>query len=227
MEFICGPEWDKRIINLKPKKNIGILLSSGLDSTTILGLMLLHFDSNVMFFNVQTSQDPHKPKIEKLLELIGRDPNELIVVGESRYHWPMKSHYPRLCRGFQEIRETYPILDELYCGNILTPHPQFFPRWDVNQNGIAKRPWLTNDAFLKNPFEHLEKYHVLDLGRRNGLNYLYKHTISCNIDADDPCHECMGCLELKWAYDQLDRESGVTLDEMTDHAVMNYGAIGW
>jgi hypothetical protein len=37
----------------------------------------------------------------------------------------------------------------------------------------------------------------------------------------------MGCLEIEWAYKQLDKEQGMTLDEMTEDAVMNYGNIGW
>ena len=86
---------------------------------------------------------------------------------------------------------------------------------------------MTNDIFLKNPFEHLEKYHVYDLGRRNGFELLYDFTISCNTHATIPCGDCMGCREVEWAFDQLYNECGVTLDQMTEEAVMKYGAIGW
>ena len=86
---------------------------------------------------------------------------------------------------------------------------------------------MTNDTFLKNPFEHLEKYHVIDLGRRHGFDSIYNHTISCNIHATVPCGNCMGCEEEKWGYYQLDKEKGSTLDEMANDAVMKYGDIGW
>jgi hypothetical protein len=226
MEFRCGPGWDERIVSIDPKSNPAILLSSGMDSSTILGIFACGMP-NVKFrvFNVQTSDDPNKPEIDAILKFFGLD-IELEIVGTSRRNWPMKSHYPRLCLAFQEIRDTTDV-GELYCGNILTPHPQFFPRWNVDQKGIAKRPWLTSDSFLKNPFEHIEKYHVLDLGRRYGFDDVYDLTTSCNVYANDHCGDCMGCKELDWAYNQLDSERGVDLDTMTAEAVMKYGDIGW
>ena len=226
MKFITGPKWDERVITLNPKKKVGVLMSSGVDSTTIFKLLWDNFeDINIRIFNVQTSEDPSKPLINEILEKLNVD-LELEIVGKTRWNWPMSSHYPRLCLAFQEIRDTTDC-EELYCGNILPPHPQWFPRWDPTQKGIAKRPWLTNDEFLKNPFEHLEKYHVVDLARRNNFEWIYDYTISCNTHATEPCGDCMGCRELEWAYDQLDNEKGVTLDEMTKDAVMKYGAIGW
>jgi 7-cyano-7-deazaguanine synthase in queuosine biosynthesis len=77
------------------------------------------------------------------------------------------------------------------------------------------------------PFQHLEKYHVLDLAHTLKIgNIIEALTISCNVNADYHCGECMGCLERAWAYDQLYNE-GVTLEQMTKDAVMNYGDIGW
>lgn len=226
MEFKTGPEWDERIVNLKPKKDIGVLVSSGADSTVLLNLLWTHFPHvDIQLFNVQTSEDPRKPLIENILKEL-HIPIQIDVVGQSRWNWPMKSHYPRLCLAFQEIRDNTDC-EELYCGNILPPHPQWFPRWNPAQKGIAKRPWLTNDDFLKNPFEHLEKYHVIDLARRGNFDHIFDHTISCNISADTPCGDCMGCRELEWGFDQLDNEQGTTLDEMTKEAVMKYGDIGW
>jgi hypothetical protein len=226
MKFHTGPQWDERVITLEPKKKIGVLMSSGADSTTLFKLLWDNFpDTQIRIFNVQTSDDPKKPLIEEILKEFNVD-LELEIVGKTRWQWPMKAHYPRLCKAFQEIRDTTDC-EELYCGNILPPHPQWFPRWDPTQKGMAKRPWLTNDPFLKNPFEHLEKYHVIDLGRRNNFEWIYNHTISCNTHATEPCGDCMGCHEIAWAYDQLDNEQGTTLDAMTKEAVMKYGAIGW
>jgi|TARA_R110001606_G_scaffold143482_1_gene282767 hypothetical protein len=226
MEFRTGPKWDERIIHLEPAKKIGVLISSGVDSTTLFKLLYDNFiNTSIRIFNVQTSDDPEKPVIDAILNQLGVD-MELEIVGKSRWNWPMSAHYPRLCLAFQEIRDTTDV-EELYCGNILPPHSQFFPRWDPTQKGIAKRPWLTNDPFLKNPFEHLEKYHVLDLGIRGGFDSIYDFTISCNTHATIPCGDCMGCLEVDYGYDQLYNEGGTSLDGMTKDAVMKYGAIGW
>ena len=226
MKFLTGPTWDERVIDLNPASKIGILVSSGVDSTTLLKLNWDNFkDINIRLFNVQTSENPAKPTIQKILDQL-EIPLELEIVGKSRWNWPMHAHYPRLCKAFQEIRDTIDC-EELYCGNILPPHPQWFPRWDVKQKGIAKRPWVTNDKFLKNPFEHLEKYHVLDIGVRNNFEQIYQQTISCNIHAEIPCNDCMGCCELKWGWEQLSSKVGTNLDEMTKDAMIKYGNIGW
>lgn len=226
MRFHTGPVCDERVITLEPKKNIGVLVSSGADSTTLLALLYKNFqDCNIRLFNVQTSEDPRKPKIENILKQL--DINlELEIVGKKTWAWSMNAHYARLATAFVEIRDTTNC-EELYCGNILPPHSQWFPRWDVHQPGIARRPWLTNDPFLKNPFEHLEKYHVIDLARRGKFDYIFEHTISCNVDANVPCGVCMGCRELEYGYYQLDKEQGMTLDQIYQEAIWKHGAIGW
>lgn len=226
MKFLCGPKWDERLVTLEPADKIGVLMSSGADSTTLFKLLYDNFpDTEIRLFNVQTSWDPKKPLIEEILKKLEVN-LELEFVGKSRYNWPMKSHFPRLMLAFQEIRDQTDC-EELYCGNILPPHPQWFPRFNPNQPGMAKRPWLTNDSFLKNPFEHIEKYHVVDLGRRGGFDSIYDTTISCNVHATEPCGECMGCREIEYAFHQLDTESGQTLDDIAKYAVDNYGDIGW
>lgn len=226
MKFHTGPEWDERIITLKPKRKIGVLMSSGVDSTTLFKLLWDNFPTTqIRIFNVQTSEDPSKPTIDNILEKLNVD-LPLEIVGKERWNWPMSAHYPRLCLAFQEIRDTTDC-EELYCGNILSPHPYFFPRFNHTQSGIPKRVWITEDNFLKNPFEHLEKYHVLDLGRRNNFEWIYKHTISCNIHAHKHCWDCMGCHELAYGWDQLDNYTSVDLDTMTADAIAKYGDIGW
>lgn len=228
MDFVCGPEWDERIVKINPKRKVGILLSSGVDSTVLFKFIWDNFPAtDIRIFNVQTSKNPRKPKIEKILNVLGlQNTLELEIVGKDKWDWPMESHYPRLCYAFQEIRDTTDC-EELYCGNILSPHPQFFPRWDVNQKGISKRPWIIDDDFLKAPFQHIEKYHVLDIAKREGFEWLLDHTISCNQSASEPCGHCMGCDELKWGYQQLNSKQGVTLDKMTDDASAKYGNKGW
>jgi len=225
-EFRCGPVWDERIVKLNPAKKIGVLMSSGADSTTLFKLLWDNFpETEIRIFNVQTSWDPKKPLIEEILEKLGVD-LELEIIGEKYHNWEMKNHFARLMLAFQDVRNDEDI-EELYCGNILPPHPQWFPRWNVDQKGMAKRPWLTNDKFWKNPFEHVEKYHVIDLGRRNGFDDIYNTTISCNTHATEPCGYCMGCRELEYAYDQLDNEEGLSLDKCAKIAVNIYGDIGW
>lgn len=216
MRFLCGPIWDERVVNLQPKKKIGVLVSSGIDSTTILAMMLKHFSSEIVLFNIQTGPNPRKPVIDQLLKELNTN-LPLNIVGKSRWEIPMYNHHARIWKAFEEIRNEWDV-EELYCGNIMSPREEFFPDFNIHSPEFPKRPWLTHDPFLKNPFEHLEKYHVIDLGRREGFSHLYKTTISCNRYELWHCNECMGCKELKWAYEQLDNPPITTLDDLVKKA---------
>ena len=217
VDIICGPDWDKRIITIHPKPRVGVLMSSGMDSTTILQLLLSHFPGlNISLFNIKTGPNERKPVIDDLLQQMDCK-LPLHVVGEKHWETPMYNHHARLWKGFQEIRDEWDV-DELYCGNIQSPREEFFPRFDIHSPEYPKRPWRTVDPFLKNPLEHLEKYHVLDVGRRLGFARLFKTTISCNRHELWHCGECMGCDELAWAYDQLDTTKGTSLDDLIEQA---------
>jgi 7-cyano-7-deazaguanine synthase in queuosine biosynthesis len=217
VDIICGPEWDQRVIRLKPKSKVGVLMSSGMDSTTILQLLLTNFpDIDIKLFNIQTGPNKVKPVINKLLEQMSCN-LPLNIIGEKLWDTPMYNHHARLWKGFQEIRDEWDV-EELYCGNIQSPREEFFPRFNIHSPEFPKRPWLTKDPFLKNPLEHLEKYHVLEVGRRYGFTDLHKTTVSCNRYELWNCGECMGCDELKWAYKQLDDPEITTLDMLIEKA---------
>ena len=81
MEFHTGPEWDERVITLKPAKKIGVLLSSGMDSTTLFKLLYTKFpETSIRIFNVQTSEDTSKPVIDELLKQMNVDLDRKSVV---------------------------------------------------------------------------------------------------------------------------------------------------
>lgn len=215
-KFQCGPEWDERVVNINPQGKIGVLVSSGMDSTTLLAVLSsIHPISDITLFNIQTGPNPRKPVIEDLLRQMNL-PLEVNIVGQSRWEIPMYNHHARIFLAMDEIRREWDI-DQLYCGNIQSPREEFFPRFDIHSPEFPKRPWRTDDPFLKNPFEHLEKYHVIDLGRRLGIDHLYATTISCNRFELWHCGECMGCDELKWAYIQL-VAGGTSLDDLVEQA---------
>ena len=60
MKFECGPKWDTRIINIKPKGKIGILMSGGGDSY-ILYEILKSYSSIVMKKDFQKINIPILP----------------------------------------------------------------------------------------------------------------------------------------------------------------------
>ena len=192
-------------------------MSSGMDSTTILQLLLSFYPNiDIKLFNIKTGTNPRKPVIDDLLKQMDCD-LPLNIVGEKHWEIPMYNHHARLWKGFQEIRDEWDI-DELYCGNIQSPREEFFPNFNIHSPEFPKRPWLTQDAFLKNPLEHLEKYHIIEAGRRYGFDNLHKTTISCNRYELWECGECMGCKELEWGYKQLDNPDITTLDDLVRKA---------
>ena len=217
VDIICGPDWDKRVLSLNPKNKIGVLVTSGMDSTTLLKLLLMYYPTiNITLYNIQTGPNLRKPVIEDLLKQMDCD-LPINFLGTKNWNIPMYNHHARIWKAFQEARDELDI-DELYCGNIMSPREEFFPRFNIHSPEFPKRPWLTKDSFLKNPFEHLEKYHIIDLGRQHDFDFLYKTTISCNRYELWNCGECMGCDELKWAYKQLDDPDYTTLDDLIKKA---------
>ena len=42
IQFKCGPEWDQRLITIRPKKRIGLLVSGGIDSTVLYHILKKH-----------------------------------------------------------------------------------------------------------------------------------------------------------------------------------------
>lgn len=220
MKFICGPEWDERVLNLNPRKKIGVLVSSGMDSTTLLWMLSKHFPyTEIQLFNIRTGVNTCKPVIEHLLNEMNLD-LKINVVGDENWKIPMYNHHARLWLGFDEIRREWDV-DELYCGNLQSPREEFFRRFDIRSPEFPVRHWLTVDPFLKNPLEHLEKYHVVDLGRREGIEHIHDMTISCNRYELWNCGECMGCDELKWAKQMLESPPTTTLDTLVERALVD------
>jgi len=219
MKFHCGPDWDERVLSLKPKKKVGVLVSSGMDSTVLLYLLAksLFKPPEIKLYNIQTGPNKEKPVIIELLKQMGLSHLKLNIVGQDNWSIPMYNHHARIWLAMDEIRQSNEV-EELYCGNIQSPRNEFFHKYDPNSPEFPKRPWRTNDPFLKNPMEHLEKYHIIDLARRRYFDKIFKTTISCNRHELWHCGECMGCKEMKWGYEQLDNEEGTSLDDLVEQA---------
>jgi hypothetical protein len=128
MEYVCGPNWDQRICKINPKNKVGILMSQGLDSATLFGC-LEEENCEVIIYNVFTSNYNVNKSLELIVKSFGHNPNNIRYIGKHRSNWPMKNHYPRLCLAMQDIQKLNEV-DELYVGNILTPHPQFFSKME-------------------------------------------------------------------------------------------------
>lgn len=235
MEFRCGPSWDERIVNLNPADKVGVLVSGGMDSTILVGLLLKYFpDVDVKLYSIKSSLDStknHKLNLDPIFDALNviceHDISSWEDWGKGEaWSWDAIYHCVRISKTLREIRDDTD-RDEVYQGHIMPVNPYFFPKFDYkDQPGYSQRPWRTNDDFLKCPFERLQKYHVIDLARQTGLAPLLKLTNSCNIDNNIKCGVCMGCMEEEFGYYQLDQDKGMTLEEIHYFYGMTMGKIG-
>jgi len=187
MEYVVGPEWDRRLVTIdKPAGKIGILMSGGLDSWVLYNLVK-KFDP-IIFFIYHTESSERPDTVEKLT---GIKP----VVFESKENIDL-----RIVSGIKYVWNNHNI-NNLYFAINQPPPPQHFPHLAVD---APHRPWKLEDKRLISPFLHLYKYHIIDLGMQLNLNL--DKTLSCLTRLDAHCGKCWQCMERQWGYDQLKNE---------------------
>lgn len=182
--YIAGPKWDRRIVEINPKKNIGIAMTGGIDSWVLYNLL----PSNVKIFSIVRADG--FDSVERIKHLTGRD--DIITIDE-----PTTVHHRRVREGLVQILEQYDI-DELYTGVNHIPPLAHFPEFE---EGKPNRPWTVPDGRLVCPFLHLHKYHIIDLANQYNINL--SRTQSCLTLHDGHCGTCWQCRERKWGFDQI------------------------
>jgi tRNA(Ile)-lysidine synthase TilS/MesJ len=187
MRYICGPDWDKRVVDLNPKPNCAIVVSGGIDSLVL--FHLLKDLCNLDVFNIHRKDgfDNYK-RVEQLVE------KQVYVVDELTTNTK-----DRVSTSIKHINSTYNY-DEIYTAINLMPPIEYFPEFDRLDR--PARPWrLKENHNFRAPFLHLYKYHILSLSRENNIDI--SDTKSCIASLEDECGACIQCLEKKWAYEQL------------------------
>ena len=213
MKFECGPEWDTRVIHIKPKNKIGIMMTGGIDSWVLYNLLKIDlFDNSrkILIFNISAvgpGGDGHDTP-ERISLLTDRDD----IIEIDKYIECTDNDSPRFKPWHEVIKmsmihmlEDFDI-DELYTGDNMNPPIEYFP--EFNTNGKPPRAWNIPSLFpdlwaskIKCPLHHLYKYHIIDLANKNNINL--RHTHSCIENTRDHCGECWFCLERAWGYNQL------------------------
>ena len=191
MRLECGPEWDTRIITINPKPLIGVLMSGGIDSWVLFNILKLDLNMpKIVIFNIK--RDDGYDSAETIKLLTGR--NEIIEIDELT-----TQHNNRVPTGIEYILENYGI-DELYTGVNIIPHTEYFPEFITDAR--PGRSWsIPPNAPVKCPFNHLYKYHIIDLADRYNIDL--KNTHSCIDQNKGHCGVCWQCLEKQWGYNQL------------------------
>ena len=208
MKFECGPKWDTRIINIKPKGKIGILMSGGIDSWVLYNLLKLTPNCPpISIFIIMAGGDGGVgyDTPERISLLTDRD--DIIEIDKfiecTENDSPNFKPWAKIIEmSMDYIIERYG-LDELYNGSNMNPPIEHFPEFNIDE--MSNRPWtIPNLWSIKCPLLHLYKYHIIDLANRHNINI--KNTHSCNVDPHGDCGKCWWCLEKQWGYNQLEEK---------------------
>jgi len=184
MQYICGPDWDRRIIPINQEGKVGILMSGGIDSWVLYNML-----NDPIIFNI-TRTDGFD-NVERVRDLTGKP---VIEIPEFT-----TDHWRRVDVGIDHIFKNYDV-DQLYHGINMTPPIDIFPEFNILSKPF--RPWRIDDQRLKVPFLHLYKYHIIDLAKQ--LQIPLDNTRSCIDNASgDECGHCWQCKEKKWGFQQL------------------------
>jgi tRNA(Ile)-lysidine synthase TilS/MesJ len=188
MEFVCGPSWNKRIIEIEPKEKIALCMSGGIDSWVLYNLLGKFVDLNdIGIFNLRKDEFDVVHHVKKLTNR-----NDIIIVDDE------DRSVNRFNFFIEKIKDKYDY-EEIYIALNVIPHLAYFP--EFSKNGVPNRPWKIDQQNIKAPFLHLYKYHIIDLAHRHFIDL--RNTHSCIASPIANCGTCWQCMERSWAFDQL------------------------
>ena len=193
LEFTCGPEWDRRVITLRPKKKIGLLVSGGIDSTVLYHLLKDH--SDLTLYHMHNIRN--KPAYVR--NAIGDDNLDIKTFSEKDFS-STKILGGELLKLKAISLEQENDIDQLYSAGNALPPASHFPEFNID--GIFRSWKFPEDSFMAGPFLPLFKYHIIDLAIKLNIDLTATHSCTRNLDGSE-CRECFNCMERTWGYAQL------------------------
>jgi hypothetical protein len=189
-------------INFIENKNYGIMLSGGLDSSVLLGLILhAAAEENKKIVLQPFSMIKHDnsysyvPSILNCLEKkFHVNLPDTILIGNPEIHHSQQSKYATL-----EIFSKYPDIDFIFNGVNQNPPPPWGEETFLFPNRVKRSPHKK----ILMPFVELTKVHILDLLYQFNLEELINLTHSCTEKPSGRCNLCFQCNERRWAFEQL------------------------
>jgi hypothetical protein len=199
MKITCGPADDQRVVEIDlpiyPKK-IGVFISGGLDSAILYFLLMLanselnHIHSIVPYTIPRTEGSKFfaRPVIAHVHSEFKTPYREPVVVGDPS----LPGHLQVASGGYSAL---YGGCDYLY-GGVIAQLPE-------HKLGELPPPPVNYDV-VKMPFEHLTKYHIIDLIVKLDQQALFYLTHSCSTEEIGRCNNnCNGCNERAWGFSRL------------------------
>lgn len=209
----CGPDYDRKTVEVAVEENVSVALtmSGGLDTALLTYMICKEL--------LDTGRRP-EDYIKWIFTIPKRDGAELYPDGiinwinnKLEINLPKKTiiRIPNLhgmYHGSQVWESILAVLeqanpDRLYMGsqraapdsaNISQPRPSRTPTIDGPMPGR-----------LVYPFNHLYKYHCIDLFYQLGLEELIHLTHSCTQVPVGRCNKCYHCLERQWGFEMINK----------------------
>lgn len=199
------------------KRNIGISVSGGLDSTLL--AYLLHdikhktnSPAKLQYFCVPRPDDSivHVERVVAYIDsYFKQPPSKIHIVGDGTLH-----HREQVKSGMREAVQKYDI-DVLVTGVTKTPEscepPEYLPNYEYGKfidpdgtpyNGPV-RVKTQNPKFI-NPFWGITKVETVGLIKELGLAVIPEITHSCTGSKSIRCGRCWQCCERAWAFSKND-----------------------
>jgi hypothetical protein len=209
----CGPDDDKKCFTIAVDDNVSVALtlSGGMDTallTYLVALELLETNRNPNDYIQWIFTIPKKDGAELYPDNIIRWINQKLGIT-----LPSKTilKIPKLHSTYHGLQVWNSMLyamdkynpDKIYMGD------QRAAPDDANISEPRPVRSKTIDGPMPNkilmPFNHLYKYHTVDVFYKLGLEELFELTHSCTQMKTSRCNRCYHCLERKWGFDQINK----------------------
>ena len=194
IQFKCGPEWDQRLITIRPKKRIGLLVSGGIDSTVLYHILKKH--PKLVLYNLANNSGYASEN--HVRRAIGNPNLKINVIKENDLTDEPIGLDVLLGLAVDKIKSKKQV-DELYtAANAVPPTREFKTLGD-----LPDRTWrFDTHPFMKGPFLPLYKFHIIELAIKFKVNFGDTH--SCSRNKWGMCGHCFACEERYWAMKQFD-----------------------
>jgi len=181
-------------------KTIGIMVSGGLDSATLLYLLAKEIkdtnkDTTLKVFCVPRSTDGFDSHVLNIINFvnnaIGNSIAEYVVHGETDMH-----HSSIVYSAYFDILERN-LADCIFLGDTANPNVSL-PGIDIESYPKRRRDQRPT---VHQPFLDYSKDYVIAICKMFMLDDLVKLTHSCTVYKDKRCNTCFQCKEREWAFE--------------------------
>lgn len=199
MQFNIGPTWDLYQFTLKiDNRPVGIMLSGGIDSATLLMLLASVVASDQILIFTVPRQDGAYNHAKHLVNSINNHYNtnfkQPCMVGDGEGY-----HGTQVYNGITEVLVMYPEI-QLFLAENRPPSREELGKdllYPVRASNPASMPNVSM------PFWSAKKYHIISLAIENSWEKLFDFTHSCCVWPAGRCNVCFNCVERNWAFTKL------------------------